>query len=53
MAQNISKVLKGGRKINIGTDKFMGNQPIGSQPGMDQILLFLQNKGIHYLDQIS
>lgn len=53
MAQNICKVPKGGSKINIKADKIMGNQPISSQPGTDQILLLLHNKGIQYLHQIS
>lgn len=53
MAQNTSKVPKGGNNIKIGADKIMGNQPIINQPSTDQILLFLYNKGIHYLDQIS
>jgi len=53
MAQNVSKVPKGGSKINIRTDKIMGNQPISSLPGMAPIILFLQSKGIHILDQIS
>lgn len=53
MAQNVSKVPKGSSKINIGTDKIMGNQPISSLPGMAPIILFLQSKGIYSLDQIS
>eukprot|EP00253_Pinus_taeda_P010059 PITA_10059 len=53
MAQNVSKVPKGGSKINIGTDKIMGNQPICSLPGMTSIILFLQSKGIHSLDKIT
>jgi len=53
MVQNISKLPKGGGSVKIGADRIMGNQSISSQPGMDQILLFFHNKGIHYLDQIS
>lgn len=53
MAQNVSKVPKGGSKINIGADKIMGNQPINNHPSMDPILIFLQSKGIYNLDQIS
>lgn len=53
LAQNTFKVPKGGNNIKIGAEKIMGNQSISSQPGTDKILLFLYNKGIHYLDQIS
>eukprot|EP00253_Pinus_taeda_P011184 PITA_11184 len=53
MAQNISKVPKGGKKVNIGADKIMGNPPINSLPGMDSLISFLQSKGISNLDQIS
>lgn len=45
MAQNISKVPKGGKEVNIDTDKNMGNPPINSLPGMNSITLFLQSKG--------
>lgn len=50
MAQNISKVPKGGVNIKIGTDKIMGQQPINSQVGADQILSFFDNIGIQHLD---
>lgn len=53
MAQNTSKVPKDGNSVKIGADKIMQNHSISSQPCTDQILLFLHNKGIHFLDQIS
>jgi len=53
MAQNVSKVPKGGSKISIGGNKIMGNQAISSCPGMEPILLFLQSKGIYRLNQIT
>eukprot|EP00253_Pinus_taeda_P014551 PITA_14551 len=53
LAQNISKVPNGGTNIKIGADKIMGQQPISSKPGIDQILSFFDSIGFHYLDQIS
>lgn len=53
LAQNISKVPKGGSNIRIGADKIMGEQTISNKPGSQQILSFLNSMGIHNLDQIS
>jgi len=53
MAQNVSKVPKGGETVNFGSDKIMGNPPINSLPGMDPIIFYLQSKGICNLGQIS
>ena len=53
LAQNISKVPKGGNNIRIGVDRIMDQQPINNKPGIGQILSFFDNIGLHYLDQIS
>eukprot|EP00253_Pinus_taeda_P006959 PITA_06959 len=53
MAQNVSKVPKGGETVNIGSDKIMGNPPINNLTGTDPILRYLHSKGITKLSQIS
>eukprot|EP00253_Pinus_taeda_P015168 PITA_15168 len=53
MAQNVSKVPKGGETVNIGSDKIMGNPPINNLPDIDPILRYLHSKGISKLSQIS
>jgi len=53
MAQNVSKVPKGGEMVNFDSDKIIGNPPLNSLPGMDPIIHYLQSKGIFNLSQIS
>lgn len=53
IAQNISKVPKGGGSINISADKILGQHPIISHEETIPILTFLSSKGIHFLEQIS
>jgi len=53
IAQNTSKIPKGGASINIGADRIMGQQPINRHGGVHPILSFFERTGIHYLDQIS
>lgn len=53
MIQNISKIPMGGASINIGADKILGQQPINMHEETIPILNFFNNRGIHYLDQIS
>ena len=53
LAQNISKVPKGGNTINIGMDRIMGQIPIMDSPDTQNILHYYSNMGLKFLSQFS